>query len=235
MYRFNGTPAIGIGVSMAKGGNVLDLGVALEKELTRIESDLPVGIDVHRVANQPEVVEESVGQFTRGLVRSHRHRAHRELREPGRCAPGWWWPSAFRWCSPSPSCSWRSSSISLQRISLGALDHRAGPAGRRRHDRGRDDGEEDGGGLGQVPRRHLRLHLDGLSDAHRHAGVGGGIPAGRIREERRRRILLHAVRGGDHRAAGVVGRGGDLHALHRRRRAQGAARGRTSCACRKAR
>ena len=67
MYRFNGTPAIGIGVSMAKGGNVLDLGVALEKELTRIESDLPVGIDVHRVANQPVVVEESVGQFTRGL------------------------------------------------------------------------------------------------------------------------------------------------------------------------
>ena len=53
MYRYNGTPAIGIGVSMAKGGNVLDLGVALEKELTRIESDLPVGIDVHRVADQP--------------------------------------------------------------------------------------------------------------------------------------------------------------------------------------
>jgi multidrug efflux pump subunit AcrB len=66
-YRFNGTPAIGIGVSMSKGGNVLALGEALEKELTRIESDLPVGIDVHRVANQPVVVEESVGQFTRGL------------------------------------------------------------------------------------------------------------------------------------------------------------------------
>src|SRR5688572_3445548 len=66
-YRYNGTPAIGIGVSMAKGGNVLDLGKALEKELVRIESDLPVGIDVHRVANQPAVVEESVGQFTRGL------------------------------------------------------------------------------------------------------------------------------------------------------------------------
>ena len=67
MFRFNGQPAIGIGVSMAKGGNVLNLGTALEKELTRIESDLPVGIDVHRVANQPEVVEESVGHFTRGL------------------------------------------------------------------------------------------------------------------------------------------------------------------------
>jgi len=66
-YRYNGIPAIGVGVSMSKGGNVLDLGVALEKELTRIESDLPVGIDVHRVANQPEVVAESVGQFTRSL------------------------------------------------------------------------------------------------------------------------------------------------------------------------
>ena len=66
-FRYNGEPAIGIGVSMSKGGNVLDLGVGLEKELTRIESDLPIGIDVHRVANQPEVVEESVGHFTRGL------------------------------------------------------------------------------------------------------------------------------------------------------------------------
>ncbi len=66
-FRFNGEPAIGIGVSMAKGGNVLDLGAALERELTRIESDVPIGIDVHRVANQPAVVEESVGHFTRGL------------------------------------------------------------------------------------------------------------------------------------------------------------------------
>jgi multidrug efflux pump len=66
-YHYNAQPAIGIGVSMAKGGNVLDLGAALEKELKRIESDLPVGIDVHRVADQPAVVEESVGHFTRGL------------------------------------------------------------------------------------------------------------------------------------------------------------------------
>jgi multidrug efflux pump subunit AcrB len=67
LFRYNGTPAIGIGVSMSKGGNVLELGHALEKEIARIEGDLPIGIDVHRVANQPEVVEESVGQFTHGL------------------------------------------------------------------------------------------------------------------------------------------------------------------------
>jgi multidrug efflux pump len=67
MFRLNGEPAIGLGVSMSKGGNILDLGKALEKEVTRIESDLPLGIDIHRVANQPEVVEESVGHFTKAL------------------------------------------------------------------------------------------------------------------------------------------------------------------------
>src|SRR6185503_7660035 len=61
-FRVNGQPAIGIGVAMAKGGNILDMGVALDAAMKRIEADLPVGIDPHRVANQPEVVEESVGE-----------------------------------------------------------------------------------------------------------------------------------------------------------------------------
>ena len=39
----------------------------------------------------------------------------------------------------------------------GRADHRARPAGGRRHHRGRDDGAEDGGGLRQGSRRHLRL------------------------------------------------------------------------------
>ena len=65
----NGQPAIGIGVSMAKGGNILDMGEAARvRRWTRIEADLPAGIDPHLVANQPEVVEESVGEFTRALM-----------------------------------------------------------------------------------------------------------------------------------------------------------------------
>ncbi|MBV8126674.1 MAG: efflux RND transporter permease subunit [Planctomycetaceae bacterium] len=61
--RHNGMPAIGLGVAMVEGGNVLQLGHALEAELKRIEADLPAGVDVHRVAFQPHVVEESVGEF----------------------------------------------------------------------------------------------------------------------------------------------------------------------------
>jgi multidrug efflux pump subunit AcrB len=67
-FRLNGEPAIGIGVAMAKGGNILDMGVALDAAMKRIEATLPVGIDPHRVANQPEVVEESVGEFMHALM-----------------------------------------------------------------------------------------------------------------------------------------------------------------------
>ena len=66
-FRVDGENAIGIGVSMQKGGNILDLGAGLEQAITRIEADLPIGIDVHRVADQPVVVEESVGNFTKAL------------------------------------------------------------------------------------------------------------------------------------------------------------------------
>lgn len=67
MFRIDGTPAIGLGVAMSKGGNILDMGEHLTAEMQRIERDLPVGIDVHLVANQPHVVEESVGEFTKAL------------------------------------------------------------------------------------------------------------------------------------------------------------------------
>jgi multidrug efflux pump len=66
-FRYDGEPAIGIGVSMRAGGNILELGEHLNEEMARVGADLPAGIDVHLVANQPEVVEESVGEFTSAL------------------------------------------------------------------------------------------------------------------------------------------------------------------------
>lgn len=66
-FRFNGQPAIGIGVAMKKGGNILDLGKTLRDRMALLETDLPAGIDVHLVANQPSVVRQSVGEFTHAL------------------------------------------------------------------------------------------------------------------------------------------------------------------------
>jgi multidrug efflux pump subunit AcrB len=65
--RFGGKPVIGLGVVMAAGGNVQALGKTLEKTMTQIEADLPIGITVHRAANQPEVVETSFEEFIHSL------------------------------------------------------------------------------------------------------------------------------------------------------------------------
>jgi multidrug efflux pump subunit AcrB len=67
MFRYKGEPAIGLGISMSAGGNILDLGRNLAAAMQRVTHDLPVGIDAHLVANQPHVVEESVGEFTSAL------------------------------------------------------------------------------------------------------------------------------------------------------------------------
>src|SRR5437016_8247078 len=67
LFRYNGQPSIGLAVGMVKGGNILEVGKSIAAAMRRVERDLPVGIDPHRVANQPQVVQESVGHFTRAL------------------------------------------------------------------------------------------------------------------------------------------------------------------------
>ena len=66
--RFNGKEVIGLGVSMEKGGNIIDMGKALQATVTRMKSELPVGIELQRVSNQPEAVSASVGEFVHTLV-----------------------------------------------------------------------------------------------------------------------------------------------------------------------
>jgi len=63
-----GLPAIGIGVVMDKGGNVIDLGQNLDRAMKKISAELPAGVDVHVVANQPAVVKGSITLFQRSLT-----------------------------------------------------------------------------------------------------------------------------------------------------------------------
>lgn len=67
MY-FNGKPAVGIAVSMAPGGNNLVLGKNLEKEIEKERSELPAGLDIEQVADQPSVVNDSIHEFTKSLL-----------------------------------------------------------------------------------------------------------------------------------------------------------------------
>jgi multidrug efflux pump len=66
--RFNGKEVIGLGVSMEKGGNIIQLGKGLEQTVARIKSQLPVGIELERVSNQPAAVTASVSEFMHTLV-----------------------------------------------------------------------------------------------------------------------------------------------------------------------
>ncbi|MBB3397011.1 efflux RND transporter permease subunit [Rhizobium sp. BK068] len=67
LFRFNGKPAIGLAIGMKTGGNLLAFGETLEKTMGNIVQELPVGVSVEKVSDQPKVVDEAVGGFTKAL------------------------------------------------------------------------------------------------------------------------------------------------------------------------
>jgi multidrug efflux pump len=66
--RFNGKEVIGLGISMEKGGNIIDLGQNLEATVSQLKGKLPVGIMLERVSDQPKAVSHSVGEFVTTLI-----------------------------------------------------------------------------------------------------------------------------------------------------------------------
>ena len=66
MY-YNGQPAVGIALSMEDGGDNILLGENLAKEIVRLQKELPLGLELNQVANQPEVVKKSISEFSQSL------------------------------------------------------------------------------------------------------------------------------------------------------------------------
>ena len=66
--RWRAHEALGLGVTMVKGGDVIELGRALDARIQVVEAALPVGVDVEVVASMPRAVERSVKQFVRSLA-----------------------------------------------------------------------------------------------------------------------------------------------------------------------
>lgn len=67
LFRYKGEPAIGLAIGMKQGANLLQFGEDLKKEMNRIVADLPIGVGIHLVSDQPVVVEHAVSGFTRAL------------------------------------------------------------------------------------------------------------------------------------------------------------------------
>ena len=67
LYRFNGGPALTLGVSFASGVNVVDVGALVDQRLEELEYQRPVGMELATVYNQPNEVDKSVSAFMLNL------------------------------------------------------------------------------------------------------------------------------------------------------------------------
>ncbi len=63
LLRYDGKPAIGLGVSSVQGGNVVKMGEAIRKKLAELKSNQPVGIEIGEINFQPEAVSQATGEF----------------------------------------------------------------------------------------------------------------------------------------------------------------------------
>ncbi|MBW3504906.1 MULTISPECIES: efflux RND transporter permease subunit [unclassified Pseudomonas] len=67
MFHYNGKPAIGLAIAMIDGGNIQEFGKQLQERIDELTAELPVGVGVHMVSDQAQVVEEAVSGFTSAL------------------------------------------------------------------------------------------------------------------------------------------------------------------------
>ena len=177
--RVNGKPALGLTISMAQGGNILDLGRLVAARMQTILPTLPLGVTAVRLNDQSQVVAKDVAEFQESFLE-----ALAIVLMVSFLSLGWRTGLVVAISVPlvlaGTLVGMKLLGIDLQRISLGCDDHRAGTAGGRRDHRRRNDAGEAGARLGPDARRRFRLYLDRVSDADRHAGDGGGISAGRV-------------------------------------------------------
>jgi multidrug efflux pump subunit AcrB len=66
--RHQGQEVIAMGISMTKGGDIVALGKALKVATDRIEQDLPAGVSLAQVQDQPAAVTRSVSEFVKVLI-----------------------------------------------------------------------------------------------------------------------------------------------------------------------
>ena len=66
--RHQGKEVIALGISMARGGDIIEMGKLLSTASAAIQADLPVGIELHQFQNQSKVVSRSVNEFVGVLI-----------------------------------------------------------------------------------------------------------------------------------------------------------------------
>lgn len=70
LLRWNGRPAVALGISTVSGGNVIAMGDAIRARLAQLQPHLPVGIEIHAIADQAETARTAVRGFALNLAES---------------------------------------------------------------------------------------------------------------------------------------------------------------------
>ncbi len=68
ILRYNGHPAIALGVATVAGGNVVTMGQAVQSRLEKLSEVTPVGVELGIVSMQSDSVRKAVNSFTISLV-----------------------------------------------------------------------------------------------------------------------------------------------------------------------
>ncbi|MDY0362114.1 MAG: efflux RND transporter permease subunit [Desulforegulaceae bacterium] len=68
ILRWNGKPAVGIGISTVSEGDVIAMGDAISKKLELLKSRLPLGIEIHTITHQSETVKKAANDFVMNLI-----------------------------------------------------------------------------------------------------------------------------------------------------------------------
>ena len=63
ILRYDGKPAIGLGISSVPGGNVVKMGAAVRAKLAELQTNQPVGIEIGEINFQPEAVSQATNEF----------------------------------------------------------------------------------------------------------------------------------------------------------------------------
>jgi multidrug efflux pump subunit AcrB len=70
LLRYDGQPAVGLGISTVEGGNVVRMGEAIRAKLVQLESVQPLGIEIGEINFQPEAVAEATSDFIFNLAKA---------------------------------------------------------------------------------------------------------------------------------------------------------------------
>ncbi|MDD4365882.1 MAG: efflux RND transporter permease subunit, partial [Synergistales bacterium] len=68
LMRFDGRPALGLGVANVPGGNVITMGEAVKRRLAELEPQIPLGMDLGLIYYQSDTVKEAINNFVVNLI-----------------------------------------------------------------------------------------------------------------------------------------------------------------------